>query len=648
MNNSLGFQDATLGLPATIDAAPGVTPLFPQMNASGYVGLGNNGYRHNAFMTYSLLSSLTLESGKHIFKVGFDGRIIRVNDNEASYGAGGFSFPTSWTQGPDPNAASANSGNGFASLLVGMGSGYMTQDYKNVATQSYYLAEYLQDDWRITPKLTLNLGVRYDLDSPRTERFNRMNYFDPTVASPFASEVPGLTGGLVFVGVNGKSRHQYDVDWNNVAPRIGFAYAAQSSTVVHGGFAIVYGASNQAAAGTVGPYGFRVQNTWVSSLDGITPYNTLDNPFPQGFTTPPGAADGLATGAGGAIEGVLRQDPTPYTIQWGLDIQQQLPYQITADIAYVGNRSRQQIQSYEGGMDYDQLPTEYLSKGSALNATVANPFYGTITTGTLSAATTSAGQLLLKYPQYTSMQPLRMAGGNSQYDSLQLTVNKRLASGLQLQGSYVWSKNFDNNSSHQDTFHPMDDYAISYQDIHQRLVVSYLYQLPIGRGRLVGNHMSRWEDTTFGGWQVNGITTMQGGNPLQINANNDLSSWNFQNLCANTNGQNPSYSGSVKNRLNKYFNTADFSQPDAFTLGTGSAYYNHLRSPGLDSTDFSIFKEFKPMESLKAQFRAEAFNVFNHPQFGSPDTTVTDTSFGAITSQANSPRQIQFGLKLLF
>jgi hypothetical protein len=194
----------------------------------------------------------------------------------------------------------------------------------------------------------------------------------------------------------------------------------------------------------------------------------------------------------------------------------------------------------------------------------------------------------------------------------------------------------------------MDDYAISYQDIHQRLVVSYLYQLPIGRGRLVGNHMSRWEDTTFGGWQVNGITTMQGGNPLQINANNDLSSWNFQNLCANTNGQNPSYSGSVKNRLNKYFNTADFSQPDAFTLGTGSAYYNHLRSPGLDSTDFSIFKEFNPMESLKAQFRAEAFNVFNHPQFGSPDTTVTDTSFGAITSQANSPRQIQFGLKLLF
>jgi hypothetical protein len=659
LNNSLNFQDSVLGLPSSIDAAPGVTPLFPQMDPAGYVGLGNNGQRHNSFMTYALLSSLTIQRGKHVFKLGFDGRMIRVNDNEASYGAGGYTFPTSWTQGPNPNTASAYAGNGLASMLIGLGSGYVIQDYKNVATQSYYFAEYLQDDWRILPNLTLNLGMRYDVDTPRTERFNRMNYFDPNVASPLQTDIPGLTGGLVFVGVQGNSRHQYKFDMNNLAPRIGLAYTPRASTVIHAGFSQVYGQSTQQAAGTVGPYGWRVQTNWVNTLDNITPYTcpavgtclggNLDNPFPQGFTTPPGSANGLYTGAGSLMEGVMQQSPTPYALEWGLDVQEQLPWGMTADAAYAANRGKQMITSGEGGMDWDQLPSEYLSMGSALNAQVANPFYGDPhVTGTLSAPTVSKEQLLIKYPQYLEMWPLRFEGGDSQYDGLQLTLNKRLSSGLQIQGSYVWSKTFDNNTTHQDTFHPMEDYAVSSIDIHQRLVFSYIYQIPIGRGRLVGGGMPKWEDTVIGGWQFNGITTMQGGSPLRVTGSNTLSSFNFQDLWANTNFQNASYTGAVKNRLNKYFNTADFTQPAAFTLGDGPAYYNQLRSPGLDSTDFSTFKEFAVVENLKVQFRAEAFNVLNHPQFSSPNTSVTSSSFGQITSQANTPRQLQFGLKLLF
>jgi len=659
LNNSLGFQDSTLGLPSSIDAAPGVTPLFPQISPSGYVSLGNNGQRHNAFMNYALLSSLTIEHGKHIFKLGFDGRMIRVNDNEASYGAGGFSFPTSWTQGPNPNTASSNAGNGIASMLIGLGSGYVMQDYKNVATQSFYWAGYFQDDWRILPTLTLNLGVRYDVDSPRTERFNRMNYFDPDASSPLSTDIAGLTGGLQFVGVKGHGRHQYAYDKNNFAPRVGFAYTPRTSTVVHGGFAVVYGASNQAAAGTVGPYGWRVQTNWVSTLDNITPYTcpttgtclggNLDNPFPQGFSTPPGATDGLWTGAGSLMEGVLRRDPTPYTLQWGLDLQETLPFNITADIAYAGNRGRQMIQSGEGGMDLDQLPTQYLYMGSALNNLVSNPFYGdSRVTGTLSASTVTKEQLLLKYPQYLQMWPLRSPGGDTQYDGLQMSLNKRLSGGVQLQGSYVLAKAFDNGTTHQDTFSPMADYAVSSIDVHQRFIFSYIYELPIGRGRRFGSKMPGWGNVMIGGWQINGITTIQGGTPLGVSASNTLSSFNFQTLYANTNYQAPSYSGPAKNRLSKYFNTADFSQPASFTLGNGPARYSHLRAPGVDNSDFSLFKEFNPVERLKAQFRAEAFNVFNHPQFSSPNTTVTSSSFGTITSQANSPRQIQFGLKLLF
>lgn len=646
-NTSLGFQASTLGLPDTLDQAGG-TPTFPVFSPAGYTGLGNNGNRHNAFMTFSLLSSLTYVRGAHTFKVGFDGRLIRVNDHESADASGNFSFGTNFTQGPDPNTASANTGNGIASMLLGTGTGDLIQAYKNDASQSYYLAEFLQDDWRVTHKLTLNLGVRYDLDTPRTERYNRTNFFDPNVASPLSTQLGGTRGGLVFVGVNGQSRHQYNMDTNNLAPRVGFSYAATPTTVVHGGAAIVYGPSAQAAAGTVGPYGFRVQNTWVSSLDGITPYNTLDNPFPNGFQAPPGAAAGVLTGVGGQIEGAIRNTPTPYAEQWDLDVQQAVTRDTTFELAYVANRARKQQQSREGGIDFDQLPVADLALGSHLNDSVANPFFGTITTGSLAAATTSRGQLLKQFPQYSSVLPLFLSGGNTQYDALQFRLNKRFNQGLQVQASYVWARNFDNGTTHQDSFNPMNDFAVSSQDVRNRFVASYIYELPIGRGHAFGSHMSYWEDFLAGGWQVNGITTLQGGTPLQISASNSLSTFNFQTLYANTNFQNASLSGDIHTRLNKYFNTADFSQPAAFTLGNGPAYYNNLRAPGLDSTDLSLFKEVQAVERLRVQFRAEMFNAFNHVQFGSPDTNVTDASFGHITSQANSPRQVQFGLKLLF
>jgi hypothetical protein len=232
----------------------------------------------------------------------------------------------------------------------------------------------------------------------------------------------------------------------------------------------------------------------------------------------------------------------------------------------------------------------------------------------------------------------------------------------------VWAKNFDNGTSHQDSFNPMADYAVSSQDIHQRFIISYIYAAPFGRGKTFGANMSRWEDAIVGGWQVNGITTLQGGTPLQISATNNLSTFNYQTLYADTNFQNAAYHGDIHQRLGKYFNTADFCQPgndpnpsdttsgfckpgsstNPFHLGNGPAYYNNLRSPGLNSTDLSLMKEFNPFEKLKVQFRTELFNAFNHVQFGSPDTGVNDATFGQITAQNNLPRQLQFGLKLMF
>ena len=285
-NQGLGFKPSSLGLPTSIDAAVD-REMFPRINASGIVSLGGNDHRYNAFMSYPLVVNLTNIKSNHSLKYGFEGRLIRVNVWEAR-DAGSFSFTAAATQGPDPTRAANNVGTGFASLLLGTGSsGNLIQAWKNVASQSFYLAGYVQDDWRATSKLTLNLGLRYDFETPRTERYDRMNYFDQDAPSPLAQKVPqfpGLEGGVVFVGVDGNSRYQYDKDINNVAPRLGLAYQIDSKTVVRAGYAHIFGPSPQAAQGTIGPFGFRIENPWVTSLDGMTPLNLLRNPYPQGFS----------------------------------------------------------------------------------------------------------------------------------------------------------------------------------------------------------------------------------------------------------------------------------------------------------------------------------------------------------------------------
>ena len=649
LNAGLGFHVDQLGLPSSLVNGGGL-PIFPVVSASNYVQLGNGDNRHNAFMTYSLGQSLTWIKGNHTIKAGLDARLIRVNDRETRDTSGNFAFTAGFTQGPNPNTASVTAGNAMASLLLGTGSsGDLIQNFKDAATQSYYYGAYVQDDWRATPKLTLSFGLRYDLDSPRTERYNRMNYFDPNAPSPLAasSGISSLRGGLVFVGVNGVNRHQFDYDANNFAPRFGIAYSVNDKTVIHGGFALVYGPSPQAAAGTIGPYGFRVQNNWITSLDGITPYNTLDNPFPGGFSPVPGAAQGLATGAGGTIEGFLRKTVSPYVEQYLLNIDRELPGKAHLEVGYVGNHGLQLQQSREGGIDFDQLPISNLSLGSHLNDLVTNPFYGSGVGGVLAAPTVGRAQLLRPYPQFSSVLPLFLPGGQTKYDSLQAKIEKRTSFGLEVNASYVFSKTYDTNTTHQDSYNPSADYAVAAQHSPHRLVAGYTYQLPVGIGRHFGSSMPRTVDALVGGWQVNGITTLQSGNPLQVTASN-VAGISTQIEYANYNGQNPSLGGDIHKRLSRYFDTSDFSQPAAFTLGTGPAYISRLLSPKLVTTDFSVFKEFHPYREMSVQLRAEAFNAFNHVQFGSPNTSVSSTSFGRITSQANTPRQLQFGAKLLF
>ena len=649
-NQGLGFRPSSLGLPVSIDENVDRL-MFPRFGVGGMVTLGGNDHRYNAFMSYTAAASLTKAYGNHTLKAGFEGRMLRVNVWEAR-SAGTFNFRTNETQGPNPNTASSTAGFGFASFLLGTGqpNDVLIQNWKNVASNSFYWAGYGQDDWRLNSKLTLNLGLRYDLDVPRTERYNRMNYFDPVAPSPLAQQVPGfpsLKGGVVFVGVDGHSRYQYNWDTNNIAPRLGMSYQVNQKTVVRAGYSHIFGPSNQGAQGTVGPFGFRTENLWVTTIDGITPLNTLQNPYPNGFLPSPGSSQGLLTQAGANLQAPLQDTPSPWAIQYNINVQRELPWQLFVEVAYVGTRGYDLSSVGESGLSLNQLDPQYMSLGSQLNQQVPNPFYGIVNNGVLTQPTVSRAQLLRPYPQFTDIIPLYASGAKSRYNALQITGRKRLSKGLMFEGSYTLAKAEEIGMSHQDSYNLQASWALASYDINHRFVISYLYELPIGRDRRFFSDASPFINAIIGGWQFNGITTLQAGTPLSITANNTAGIFGARTQ-PNNNGKDPRLSGPIEERLGKAFDTSVYSQPAAFTFGNEPIFSPLLRAHDVRNFDLSFFKNFELTAGMKAQFRIEALNAFNRVQFSAPNTSVTSSSFGVISGQANSPRQLQLGLKLLW
>ncbi len=649
-NQGLGFRPSSVGLPASIDANVDRV-MFPRFGVSGMVTLGGNDHRYNAFMSYTAAASLTHVRGDHSLKTGFEGRMLRVNVWEAR-SAGTFNCRAAETQGPNPTIASGTAGFGFASFLLGTGqpNDVLIQNWKNVASNSLYWAGYAQDDWRLDSRLTLNLGVRYDLDVPRTERYNRMNYFDPDARSPLADRIPvfsNLKGGVVFVGVDGRSRRQYHWDTNNIAPRLGLSYQLSPKTVVRAGYSHICGPSNQAAQGTVGPFGFRTENLWVTTIDGITPLNTLKNPYPDGFLPSPGASQGLLTQAGANLQAPLQDTPSPWTIQYNINLQRELGWASFVEIAYVATRGFDLSRIGESGLSLNQLDPQYMSLGSQLNQQVPNPFYGIVNNGVLTQPTVSRAQLLRPYPQFTDIIPLYSSGAKSRYHALQMTGRKRLSGGLMFEGSYTFARAREIEMSHQNSYDIEASWALASYDIAHRFVISYLYELPFGRGRRMASGTSPLVNALIGGWQFNGITTLQSGTPLSITANNTAGIFGARTQ-PNNNGNDPSLSGPIDQRLDKAFDTSVYSQPAPFTFGNEPIFSPVLRAHGVRNFDASLCKNLDVRPGVTAQFRVEALNAFNRVQFLAPNTSVTSTSFGVISGQANAPRQLQLALKILW
>jgi hypothetical protein len=657
-----------LGLPESITAISDRAG-FPVYSIAGFGTIGESFRARFSLESHSLQEHVSWMRGRHSMKMGAQARINRTNFFQGNLPAGSFSITQAFTQGPDPTRASATAGHSVATMLIGSAAtGTLTHD-THLSTQSPYYSVFFQDDIKINSSLTINLGLRYEIEIPRSERYNRLSVFDPFAQSPLSGRVPGvgpLNGGLRFVGVDRDK--QFDTDANNFGPRFGFAWRVPGNFVLRGGYALFYPPSSMTAAGTLGGggnAGFASETPFLSSLDGgLTAFHKLSNPFPQGFALPPGSSLGLRSFLGLNFQSNNLFDRLPYVQQWNWNIQRELLPGLLVEAGYAGARGTNLAAVFGAP---NQLTPETLRLGNALLERVANPFAGIITdpTSALSQAAVTRGQLLRPFPQFGTITLEKAAIGNSVYHSFQLRVDRRFSRGFSMLASYTAGKLIDDISTSgtgllppyafmQNWFDRKAERALATYDVAQRLVISGLYELPVGRG------MGRLAESLVGGWQVNGIATFSSGFPLILtNSVNNSGALN-QMMGAggapasgvqrpNSVGRSAKKTGEIVGRLNQFLDTTAFTQPAPFTFGNTSRTLPDVRGPGLSNLDLSLFKNFKLLESgAFIQFRAEAFNLTNTPRFGMPNTTFGVAAFGVIAAQTNDPRQIQFGLRLQF
>ena len=648
---STGFDLTSLGLPASL-ANSVYYKTFPATSISNYQGLGttsNGDLLRRADLTHALQGSVTFLRGAHTIKTGADYRLSRYNDIQASDVTPSFSFGPNWTQ-MNSATAGATSGWALATFLLGYPTSGTYTSPTSIAIQYHYIAGYIQDDWRVTNKLTLNIGLRYDLETPYTERYNHVSSFDPTATSAATAKLPSALGGLRFMGVNIDSRYRNNLDTNNFGPRIGLAYALNDRTVVHAAYGILYQPSLNTGYGAAnfGGGGFDATTPLVSTLDsGITPLASLSNPFPQGFTPSAGSSPGTSALLGQSLTTQLRNIAIPYTQQFNFTVQRQFGNWLF-DAGYVGSRGIHQWITISG----DQINPTYLPLGTALNALQPNPFVGVITTGSLSSSTISQGQLLRPFPQYTGVTYNTASSGQIKYDALQLKAEHRFAKSFSIFSSFVWSKNIGNtgiryyiSSPIQNAYNLRAERSLSPIDVPVAFKAGYVWNLPIGKGQAWLTSLPRPAELLIGGWQLNGTFEWQSGLPLAITLpTNTIGLGAGQR--PNNNGHSAALSSSQQTQ-NRMFDTSVFSQPAAFTFGNTGPYSPDLRGPITNVWNASLFKSTAVTERLRAELRFEAFNLLNHPIWAAPGTVLNTATFG-VSAQKNGNRTGQIALKLIF
>lgn len=675
---NIGPNPGNYGFSSTF-ASQQQVPGIPLISLGGLQQIGNqaaaNYFTHYAHM---LGASAILQRGNHTFTFGYDGRLNIENTQTLANPSGSISFDSTLTNGPGVNdtvPANQSQFNSFAAFLLGAPTTSNITRQSTIALTQPYHAFYLQDDWRVLPSLTLNLGLRYDLEFGFKDRYNRWADFDPNATNPLAAQTGlSFTGGAAYVGTGNYGSRFFKPGKTSVGPRAGFSWKPLTNTVVRGGFGILYIPTTQRAysAGTMG----YSQQTTFQTANTATPANTFANPFPTGISLPAGAAAGVQVANGSSVNALLYNNPISYQEQWNFGIEQQLTRKLIMTLNYAGGHG---VHLPINGRPNDLLPSLFGAPGDQtqvayLQANVPNPFQGKVNPGSLnSQANVQRIQLLSPFPQYATNNGMQNYSVTYQYQGQGTTSFNGLQAGLQFRGKngsgsvfYTWSKllgdvsdltngflNSTGNPAYQN-YYLRKQYERSNlaTDVPHRIVGSITYALPFGKGQFIGSNVPGYVNQIIGGWRLNLIASVQSGFALNIGQSGGAAFSGARPMYTGT--ASPLTSGSTHNRLGgtgqtqSYLNPAAFRLSQSFELGNVPRSAAAIRGPLGFQDDLSAIKEFPIHEDIHLQFRVEAFNVLNKVQFGLPNGTFNTSSFGQITSQANTPRNVQLALKLMF
>lgn len=663
-----GFDITTLGFPkAFADTVPPTAVQFPRIDLTGYQGTGI-GSEFRPTEVYSASATLSKTVGSHSLRTGMEYRDYR--EQSISYGndqVGRFIFDGTYVRGPLDNATSApNSlGQSVAALLLGLpNQSSLVARNDSYAERAPSWGFFVQDDWMVNRKLTLQLGLRWEFEQPMTERFNRtVRGLDTAYVQPFQAAVqaaynPTLSpllpaqietkGGLTFAGVDGLPRGLYNTPKKNLMPRFGFAYQLGSQTVVRGGYGIYFGFLGP-RRGDVNQTGYSRNTTFVATQNNVDFIGSLSNPFPDGVLSPVGAGQRQQTNVGQNIT-FFDEDPVlPYMQRWQVSIQREVRG-FLFDLGYIGNRGT----NVETAYDMNTTPRQYLSTSPVrdnttnnnLTRNIANPFTGKLPTGAgsgFTGANISVAQLLRPYPHFGTVTHSRF-DGYSWYHSMQFSVEKRFSKGYTLNGNYTFSK-FMQATELLNPTDPRPLEVISDLDRPHRFTISGIYEFPFGPGRAFGRNVNTAASKIIGGWQISGTYVNQSGAPLG-NWGNIIFAGNINDL--RLPGDQQTWAHWFNNQAAGFEKVSGNSLVN--NIRTFPFRFGFLRGDRANNFDLSMQKKTTITEGKQVVFRMDWLNAFNHAVLPNPNLDPTNAQFGRISAstQANYPRRIEFGFHFVF
>jgi hypothetical protein len=657
-----GLNLASFG-PAWAALASQVTiPVTPLATIAGFTGFSGT-YNRSFVNDYSISASLIKILGRHTLKFGGE---VRRNGWEFAQGttsAGSFSFDQNFTSS---NPLKPAGGYSMASFFLGYPASGTLTGVANTAAQQWYSGLYLQDTFSLSRKLTITPGVRWDIPRGFTEKNDRLTVLLPNATDPLGPLVgQSLKGQLALVNsASYPSRNQIANHNKLFAPRVNAAYAPNDKMSIRAGYGLSWIPPDMINY-SISPFQSPVNaatTTMVSSIGGTTsliPQATLSNAFPQGLVPTIGHNPSqLTVFEGQSVTSPIPNEPYGYAQQWNFEVQQQLANDLAFTLGYAGSKATHLSYST---VQLNQLSDSDLSQGTALNTLVPNPYYGHITSGLLSNPTVSRAQLLRPFPQFQSFQDTAGQRGDSHWAALESRLTKRFKNGGVLQGSYTWAKLISNTDTltswlESHTTAGVQDWnrldlekSLASFDVRNRVVVSYVMQLPIGANQQFFGNAGPKLNRVIGGWGVNGITILQSGFPLPFTtAANNTGSQGGGSRPNLVPGAQRTMQGDEANRVNHWFNTAAFSQPAAFTFGNENRVDSAIRDSGVANWDFTLSKITPITERLNFEFKTEVFNLFNRTQFGDPNTQLGSQTFGVVSTTVGNPRLIQFAGRLTF